>query len=70
MSGPAKFISPIANRVVMFNIDKAPHGHPHPLQCPEEINRKSLALYYYNNQKPKYNLVQRAIWKSEIPTLE
>jgi hypothetical protein len=54
----------------MFNIDKAPHGHPHPLQCPEEINRKSLALYYYNNQKPKYNLVQRAIWKSEIPTLE
>lgn len=70
MSGPAKFISPISNRVVMFNIDKAPHGHPNPLQCPEEINRKSLALYYYNNQKPQYNLVQRAIWKSEIPTLE
>ena len=70
MSGPAKRIEPIANRVVMFNIDKAPHGHPHPLKCPEGITRKSLALYYYNEQKPKYELVQRAIWKSEIPTLE
>jgi Rps23 Pro-64 3,4-dihydroxylase Tpa1-like proline 4-hydroxylase len=70
MSGPAKKISPIANRVVIFNIDKAPHGHPHPLQCPEGITRKSLALYYYNNQKPNFDLVRRAIWKSEINTLE
>jgi hypothetical protein len=70
MSGPAKKISPISNRIVMFNIDMAPHGHPHPLQCPEEITRKSLALYYYNTDLPKYNLVHRAIWKREIPTLE
>jgi Rps23 Pro-64 3,4-dihydroxylase Tpa1-like proline 4-hydroxylase len=70
MSGPCKTISPIANRVVMFNIDKAPHGHPHPLTCPEAITRKSLALYYYNNKKPQYNLVDRAIWRREIETLE
>jgi Rps23 Pro-64 3,4-dihydroxylase Tpa1-like proline 4-hydroxylase len=70
MSGPCKKISPIANRVVMFNIDKAPHGHPHPLKCPEGIQRKSLALYYYNNNKPQYQIVNRAIWSGEIDTLE
>lgn len=70
MSGPCKSISPVANRVVMFNIDKAPHGHPHPLTCPEGITRKSLALYYYNDEKPEYELVSRAIWKSEIDNLE
>jgi Rps23 Pro-64 3,4-dihydroxylase Tpa1-like proline 4-hydroxylase len=70
MSGPCKKISPIANRVVIFNIDKAPHGHPHPLQCPDEIHRKSLALYYYNTDKPQYQIVNRAIWNSEIDTLE
>lgn len=70
MSGPCKKISPIANRVVIFNIDKAPHGHPHPLMCPESINRKSLALYYYNNQKPQYDLTTRALWKIELPNLD
>ena len=70
MSGPCKTISPIANRVVMFNIDKAPHGHPNPLSCPDGITRKSLALYYYNNKEPEFELVSRAIWKSEIDNLE
>jgi hypothetical protein len=54
----------------MFNIDKAPHGHPHPLKCPEGIQRKSLALYYYNNDRPQYQIVNRAIWSNEIDTLE
>jgi Rps23 Pro-64 3,4-dihydroxylase Tpa1-like proline 4-hydroxylase len=70
MSGPCKKISPIANRVVIFNIDKAPHGHPNPLKCPPEIQRKSLALYYYNQDKPQYKIVNRAIWSEEIDTLE
>jgi len=26
------------------------HGHPHPLTCPENVTRKSLALYYYTSQ--------------------
>jgi len=69
MSGPVKLISPIGNRVVMFNIDRAPHGHPNPLNCPENEYRKSFALYYYNRENPKYNLVNRAIWKNEIDTL-
>jgi hypothetical protein len=28
------------------------HGHPDPLQCPEGITRKSLALYYFSNGRP------------------
>lgn len=42
-------ISPIANRCVIFNTTGfAWHGHPLPLNCPSNITRKSLALYYYN----------------------
>jgi Rps23 Pro-64 3,4-dihydroxylase Tpa1-like proline 4-hydroxylase len=59
-------ILPIGNRVVMFNIDNAPHGHPHPLQCPQGVFRKSFALYYYNRTEPKYNLTKRALWKQEL----
>lgn len=41
-------IAPIFNRAVIFNIsDDAYHGHPHPLNTPENITRDSLALYYY-----------------------
>jgi len=28
------------------------HGHPNPLQCPEGMTRKSLALYYFTNGRP------------------
>jgi hypothetical protein len=28
------------------------HGHPDPLQCPEAMTRKSLALYYFSNGRP------------------
>lgn len=42
-------IAPIFNRCVIFNTTGKPwHGHPHPLNVPENVTRKSLALYYYN----------------------
>jgi hypothetical protein len=42
-------IAPIFNRCVIFNTNGKPwHGHPHPLNTPDGITRKSLALYYYN----------------------
>jgi hypothetical protein len=28
------------------------HGHPDPLQCPEGVFRKSIALYYYTPTRP------------------
>ena len=41
-------ISPEFNRCVIFATDdKSYHGHPSPLNCPENSARKSLALYYY-----------------------
>lgn len=39
-------VSPIFNRVMIFSTtDFTYHGHLHPLQCPEGMTRKSLALY-------------------------
>lgn len=46
-------ISPIINRMVIFNTTEMSwHGHPDPLQCPENITRKSLAFYYYTDPVP------------------
>jgi 2-oxoglutarate-Fe(II)-dependent oxygenase superfamily protein len=39
---------PRLNHALIFNTDEASfHGFPEPLQCPEGVSRKSLALYYY-----------------------
>lgn len=47
-------ILPVFNRCVIFNTtDLAYHGHPVPLQCPEGMTRKSLALYYYTAGRPE-----------------
>ncbi len=43
-----KKIAPIFNRAVLFYTgEKSFHGHPDPLNCPEGLMRKSIALYYY-----------------------
>lgn len=48
-----KKIKPIFNRCVIFNTtDKSFHGHPIPNNCPENVLRKSIALYYYTKQSP------------------
>ncbi|WP_442795199.1 2OG-Fe(II) oxygenase [Pelobium manganitolerans] len=47
-----KFL-PVFNRIAMFSTtDFSYHGHPDPLNCPEGMSRKSLALYYYSNGRP------------------
>jgi len=44
-----KKIAPVFNRCVIFNTnDTSWHGHPTPLNTPEHITRKSLAMYYYS----------------------
>ncbi len=44
-------VAPIFNRCVIFNTDADSfHGHPDPLTTPENITRKSIALYYYKAQ--------------------
>lgn len=45
-------ILPVANRCVIFNTDADSfHGHPLPLACKEEMTRKSIALYYFTEEK-------------------
>lgn len=47
-------ILPIFNRLVIFETtDKAFHGHPEPVTCPDTTSRKSLAFYYYTNGRPQ-----------------
>jgi Rps23 Pro-64 3,4-dihydroxylase Tpa1-like proline 4-hydroxylase len=47
-------ILPIFGRSVIFSTtDFANHGHPEPLNCPQGKTRKSLALYYYSNGRPR-----------------
>jgi hypothetical protein len=46
-------IAPLINRVMVFGTtDFTYHGHPNPLQCPQGMTRKSLALYYFSNGRP------------------
>jgi len=39
--------------VVIFDIEDAPHGHPVPLNTPENLDRYSLALYYFVDEEPR-----------------
>ena len=53
------------NRAVIFNItDDAYHGHPEPLNCPEDQARYSLALYYFTEDRPdeEKNEEHSALW--------
>lgn len=41
-------VAPIFNRFVLFNTsERSYHGFPDPIQCPESMTRKSIAVYYY-----------------------
>ena len=54
MSKCEKRISPSFNTMVIFSTtDFSNHGHPELLNCPKEISRKSLALYYFSSGRPK-----------------
>lgn len=44
-------IEPIFNRAVIFDINNAPHGHPIPLKTPNDVDRYSLAIYYFVDEK-------------------
>jgi hypothetical protein len=49
-------IAPLFNRLVVFSTtERSFHGHPHPLACPPDRSRRSLALYYYSNGRPEEN---------------
>lgn len=52
MSRCGQKILPLFNRAVIFNTDEDSfHGLPEPIQCPENMTRKSIALYYFTEEK-------------------
>ena len=52
-----KKISPVFNKMVIFSTnDFSNHGHPEPINCPEDVSRKSIALYYFSNGRPASEL--------------
>ena len=52
--------APAFNRVVIFNTTSFTyHGHPDPMQSPEGMTRKSLALYYYTNGRKAHEMTKR-----------
>ncbi len=54
MTTAVKRILPLHNRLIIFSTDSySYHGHPEPLQCPEGVSRRSIALYYYSNGRPE-----------------
>lgn len=54
MTHSVKKILPVFNRMAMFTTTSdSYHGHPDPLKCPPDRSRKSLALYYFTNGRPK-----------------
>ena len=53
MSLCKKKISPNFNKLVIFSTnDFSNHGHPDPINCPDNFSRKSIALYYFSKGRP------------------
>ena len=62
MSECEKKISPSFNTMAIFSTtDFSNHGHPDPLNCPIEISRKSIALYYFSSGRPKEEILKTHI---------
>ena len=56
-----KKVYPKFNRAILFNTnDISFHGHPNPLNAPEGVFRKSLALYYLTEPQSNANKRPRA----------
>tara|TARA_Y100000589_G_scaffold327324_1_gene368913 strand:- start:3238 stop:4101 length:864 start_codon:yes stop_codon:yes gene_type:complete len=63
-----KAIIPKFNRLVIFETTKySYHGHPHPLETPDEKRRNSVAAYYYipaiNASRSGYGQVKTVLWQ-------
>lgn len=52
MKGVVEKIAPVFNRIAIFNTDEdSYHGLPDPIMCPDDMTRKSIALYYFTEEK-------------------
>ena len=70
MISAKKIVPPKINNAVIFRTDfNSNHGFPEPINCPDNVTRKSLALYYYTQEKTFFPISIRrrkyyhAVWK-------
>lgn len=47
----------LGNALLFATNDHSYHGHPDPLDSPEGVSRKSIALYYYTKERPVSEVV-------------
>ena len=69
MSVCAKTIMPDFNKCVIFETNNTSfHGCPEPIKCPDNMSRKSIALYYYTyeNKKPRKRFTNYRSTKSSL----
>ena len=53
-----KKILPSFNTMAIFSTtDFSNHGHPEHLNCPQEMSRKSIALYYFSSGRPENEIL-------------
>ena len=70
LQGCVNKIAPNYNRLAVFlTNDFTYHGHPQPLNCPDDESRKSLILYYYTSRPRDPDEValknaHRALWRN------
>ena len=58
MKACKKKIIPSFNKIVIFSTnDFSNHGHPDPINCPDSVSRKSIALYYFSKGRPKNEIL-------------
>lgn len=65
VSRPVQRILPLLNRLVVFTSnDYSYHGHPEPLDCPESVTRKSIAVYYYGCDREQSDNAHSTVYKA------
>lgn len=67
LEGDYVSVLPEMGTIVIFSTtDYSYHGHPDPNKCPEGVDRKSLAMYYYSNGRPSNEIdgkPHNSLWK-------
>ena len=52
MTRPVVQVPPLLNQAVIFDTTETTyHGYPDPIRCPADVSRKSIALYYYTDER-------------------
>lgn len=64
-------VSPVFNTAIIFRTDmESNHGHPHPLNCPENRTRNSLATYYYIQDSNIDKIPYKSTIYKKLPNVE